>query len=132
MLFIDANVLIAYYNKEDIHHLRALVLWKEIEQGHHGDFFTSDYVFNEAVGVTNRKLGKEHALQLGNHILKSLVLLNINDLMLTEAWTIFQKTSLRLNLVDCTNLVALKTVSTTLIATFDEEFKNVPNIKVIS
>ncbi len=131
MIFIDANIFLAYDNQLDVHHTRAVKLWEEIESGKYEEGFISDYVFNEVVGVTFRKFDKERARMLGKNILKSMVLLNIDEHMLTEAWTIFRKTQLGLNLVDCTNLVALKAVSTIYIATFDEEFKNVSGIVVI-
>ncbi len=132
MLFIDANIFVAYDNLLDVHHARAVKLWDEIESGTFGDTFISDYVFNEVIGVTYRKFGKERARTLGENMLKSVILLNIDDHLLTEAWGIFRKTTLGLNLVDCTNLVALNAVSATYIATFDEEFKNVPGIKVVA
>ncbi len=75
MLFIDANVFLAYYNVRDVNHTRAVRLWGKLESGKYGDYFTSDYVFNEVVGVTFRKFGKESAVVLGKHILKNIFVL---------------------------------------------------------
>ena len=132
MILIDANIFLAYDNLNDVNHTRALKILKEIESGKFGDFFTSDYIFNEVVGVTFRKKGKDRAVLLGEQILKSFLIINIDDHLLKEAWKIFSKTKLNLNLVDCTHLAAMKIIYVELIATLDKEFMNVPEIQVIS
>lgn len=128
MLLVDANVFLAYANNEDVHHARAIHLLSAVEKGKYGVLFTTDYVFNEVVGVTFRKRGKEQSVKIGETILKSTVILNIDDHQLQEAWRLFTKTQLKLNLVDCTNLIAMKIANTDTIATFDEEFKKVANV----
>ena len=132
MLFIDANVFIGYYNLRDVHHARAVGLWQEIENGKYGNYFTSDYVFNEVVGVTLRKFGKEAALSLGETILRSVAIITVEKSMLIEAWKLFVNSELSLNLVDCTNMITMKFAGAFSIATFDQEFKKVKGIKVMS
>ena len=132
MIFIDANIFIAYHNERDVHHRRALEISTEIESGKFGDYLTSDYVFNEVIGVTLRKQGKAKALLLGEQILKNFFILNLNQIALKETWKAFKESDLNLNLVDCSNLTALKLVDCSTIATFDEEFKKFPDIQVIS
>ena len=132
MIFIDANIFLAYDNLNDVNHTRASKILKEIESGKFGDFFTSDYIFNEVVGVTFRKKGKDRAVLLGEQILKSFLIINIDDHLLKEAWKIFSKTKLNLNLVDCTHIAAMKIINVELIATLDKEFMNMPEIQVIS
>ncbi|MDO8642723.1 MAG: PIN domain-containing protein [Candidatus Woesearchaeota archaeon] len=128
MILIDANVFLAYENKDDVHHTKACGLLNKIQGGTYGSWFITDYIFNEVVGVTLRKFGKERAVTIGEGLLKSVVLLNIDEHLLQEAWKIFTKTDLGLNLVDCTNLVALTVTNTDTIATFDEEFKKVSRV----
>ena len=131
MIFIDANIFLAYDNFDDIHHIAAVNLWKKIETGKFEQYFTSDYIFNEVIGVTLRKFGKERAILLGEAILKSVFIINVDKHMLTETWKIFTKTKLSLNLVDCTNLVIAKLADAKFIATFDKEFKKIDWIKVL-
>ena len=131
MIFIDANIFIASYNSNDIHHSKALKLLRKIEAREYDHYFTSDYVFNEVVGVTLRKLGKEKALAIGQQILKSIYMINIDDHMLTESWDFFYEMKLGLNLVDCSNIIAMRIAGTTRIATLDREFKKVTELKVI-
>ena len=132
MIFIDANIFLAYDNLSDANHKRALKVFEELESGKLGDYFTSDYVFNEIVGVTFRKKGKERAVLLGEQVLKSVLMINIDDHLLKEAWKIFSATKLNLNLVDCTNLVAMKIADAEFIATLDKEFIQVKGVVVIS
>ena len=122
MIFIDANVFLAYDNTRDLLHKRAVKLWLQIEAGDFGECFTSDYVLNEVVGVTYRKLGKKRAVILGDRVQKSIPILNIDANILKKAWILFTKTTSKLNLVDCTNVIALQTFKANTLATFDKEF----------
>ncbi len=131
MIFLDANVLLAYDNESDVHHLKAVQLFQEIAAGVFGEPLTSDYVFNEIVGITFRKRGKTPAATMGERILNSIFILNIDDHLFKEAWQIFTKTNLTFNFVDCTNLVATRLAQAEYIATFDKEFKYVPGITII-
>ncbi|MBI4016449.1 MAG: type II toxin-antitoxin system VapC family toxin [Candidatus Aenigmarchaeota archaeon] len=123
MIFIDANIFLAYDNINDVHHQRALKLWQKIEDGKYGEYFTSDYVLNEIIGVTLRKLGKERAVILGTHIFNSMLVLNIDDHILRKSFRMFSQTELSLSLVDCTNLAVLDMVGAGMLATFDKEFE---------
>jgi len=131
MIFIDASAFIAHDNKDDVHHAAAAKLWQELESGKHGQLFTSDYVFNEVVGVTFRKLGRGRAIVLGQQILKSVFVINIDEHILAEAWKIFSKTELNFGLVDCTTLVVMELASSKAIATFDKEFGKVVGLDIL-
>ena len=128
MLFIDANLFLAHDNARDVHHTRAVELWQEMEAGAHGLLFTTDYILNEVAGGTFWKFGKERAVKIGKQIFEGVSILTIDEHMLQEAWKIFVKTDSGLNLVDCTNLVALTVANTDTIATFDQGFKNFTNV----
>ncbi|MBI2667028.1 type II toxin-antitoxin system VapC family toxin [Candidatus Woesearchaeota archaeon] len=130
MIFIDANIFLAYDNKDDVQHKKAIAIWKEIEEGMFGRPITSDYILNEVVGVTFRKKGKQKALVLGEGIFKSMVIVNIDEHLLSEAWKFFSATELSLNLVDCTNVVVTKTVGAEHIATFDKEFQKLKTLNI--
>lgn len=116
----------------DVHHERAQKVWQGIESGKYGECFTTDYVFNEVVGVTFRKFGKERSSMLGEHILRSILILNIDGHLLASAWDLFRNTLLQLNLVDCSNIAAMSLAKTITIATFDVEFTKVKGIEIIS
>src|SRR3989344_3980566 len=77
VVLVDANIFLAYENIRDTHHTRALELFQKIQIGIYGTWFITDYIFNEVVGVTFRKFGKERAIAVGESMLKSMILLNI-------------------------------------------------------
>ena len=131
MIFIDANIFLAIDNVKEVHHKRAKEIFYEIEQGKYGDPLTSDYVFNELVGVTFRKKGKEMSLQIGEQVINSVFVKNIDRFLLMISWKSFKDSNLTLNLVDCTNISVMEKLDIDYIATFDKEFKKVKKIKVI-
>ncbi len=132
MIFIDANIFIACDNKDDVHHNRAQKLFQEIENGKYGHYFTSDYIFNEVVGVTFRKLGKERARVLGTQIIHSIPMINVDDHLLKQSWNAFSESNSKLNLVDFTNVTICKIAKAENIATFDKEFLKEGDLKVIN
>ena len=132
-VLIDASFLVAFDNSIDVHHQKARALWKKIERGDYGAYFISDYIFDEVMGVAMRKVGKKRAIALGQHLLKSVPLINIDRHIFDEAWKIFtnEKINLNLSFTDCTNIVLLNLIKTTYIVTFDREFREVPNVEVL-
>lgn len=131
MIFVDASFFLAYDNINDIYHGKSVKLFLDIEAEKYGPYFTSDYILNEVIGVTLRKAGKKRALIIGNQILKSVIVLNIDDHILIEGWRLFSQTKFNFNLVDCTSIVAMKIANAKYVATFDKEFKLVKDIKVV-
>ncbi len=131
MIFIDANILLALDNSRDVRYNDAHELWSEIESLKFGEYFTSDYVFNEVVGVTFRKRGKKDAERLGDQVLQSIFIVNVDDDILSNAWAMFKNSDLALNLVDCSNIAVLKAFGMRVIATFDKEFRKVNELEVL-
>ncbi|MBI3032033.1 type II toxin-antitoxin system VapC family toxin [Candidatus Woesearchaeota archaeon] len=131
MIFVDANIFLSCFIENDVFHQRAKQLMSAIETHIYGEYFTSDYVFNEVVGVVMRKYGKENALMIGNKLFNSTMILSINETLLKEAWKLFNDNKSTLNLVDCTNIIAVKSLGAKYIATFDKEFEKIKEIKVL-
>lgn len=132
MILIDASAFLAYYNTRDLHHSKSVELFENLQDGKYGKYFTSDYIFNEVVGVTLRKQGKEAAKALGATILRSMSIVNVDEHLLGKAWRLFCKTGLNLGLVDCTSLVVMDLANSGKIATFDKEFSKVKEIEVVN
>ena len=131
MIFVDASLFLAYYGTKDVLHKNAKELWPKIESDVYGPTFTSDYVFNEVVGVVRRKVGKEAACILGNQIKETTVIVNIDNHMFEESWRLFNKTETELSLVDCSSIIVCTLAKTKHIATFDKEFKKIEEIEVV-
>jgi len=130
MILLDANVFIAFENKEDVHHQRAQEIFEGIDAGKLGKAFTTDYVFNEVIGVIYRKRGKERATAFGDYMRASVCIFVVDEHILSESWDFFKKTKLTLNFVDCTIVTVAGITNAISIATFDKEFSKVENINV--
>lgn len=132
MILIDANIFLSYDNTKDTHHQKAVAVLTKIKSGVYGRPFITDYLFNEVVGVTYRKKGKERGVFIGEKLKKSFLIINIDDHLLRNAWILFRTTTLHLNLVDCTNLVAIHLARAKHIATFDREFQKIKEITTVT
>ena len=130
-LLLDTSFLIAFHNERDVHHLKARTLWKTIEDLTHGQYFISDYIFDELMSVSLRKNGKEETLQLGNHVIHSIPLINIDATLFKETWKFFTTTNHNFSFTDCTNLIILKELGITTLATFDKEFTIIKDIELL-
>jgi len=54
-IFLDASFIIALDNKDDVHHQKARDTWEKIEGMAFGQYFMSDYIFDEVISVSLRK-----------------------------------------------------------------------------
>lgn len=129
-IILDASVLIAYLNKDDVHHTQARELMMKIKANTYGVETTTDYVFDEVLSVVQRKISQEEACLAGKYLLESLPLTITNDLIFVRAWHLFKKTS-NLSFTDCTLLAFMREYSFQYLATFDKGFKAVKGIQVV-
>ncbi len=131
MIFLDASLLLAFENENDVFHQQAVQLIQAIDEKTYGDPIMSDYVFNEIIGVTFRKKGKERAIALGNYIQNSVFMFNVHDHLLQEAWKLFASAKSNVNLVDCTTIIVSMLAGAEYLATFDKELGIVAGIAVL-
>ena len=132
-IFLDTSFIIAFDNEKDVHHKNAREIWKKIEAMAYGQYFISDYIFDEIIAVSLRKSGdKNGTVALGEKLLKSMPIINVDKHIFEEAWKIFLESKLNLSFTDCTNLVLLNLIGSNKIATFDKAFKEIKDIDVIN
>ena len=81
--------------------------------------------------MTFRKRGRARALFIGERLLSSVRIFNIDKAVLAESWKLFSATPLRLNLVDCSSIIIATLTKTEYVATFDQEFKKIKDVKII-
>ena len=130
-IILDSSFILAFDNLDDFHNKKAKELWKRIEGMEFGQYFISDYIFDEIIAVSMRKISKERAFVLGQQILKSVPIINIDKNIFNEAWNFFKESKLNLSFTDCTNLALLKLIGSKNIVTFDKAFKEIKEIDVI-
>lgn len=129
-VFVDSSVFVAYYNERDVHHEASVELIKKCVEGDFGELFTSDYVFDEVVTVTLIKTGIKKAVELGEYLLNSeVMLLEVDRDAFNTAWEMFK--SLEMSFTDCTNIAVMGLHGIDKILTFDRGFKAVEGIKAV-
>lgn len=80
-VFLDSSAIVAYYNKRDQHHERAIEILTEVFNEKYGLIYTSDYILDESVTVAwMRTKSKDIAINLGERLLFS----EINLIMVTR------------------------------------------------
>ena len=133
MIFLDTSFLVALEVDTDISHENAVALMNKILDGEFGKPIISDYIFDETVTVTfSRTKDLEKATKLGTSLKKS-TLIKLIDKDFDETWELFRnQKGTKLSFTDCSNLVIMKKTGTRNIATFDEDFKKIKEINVIS
>ncbi len=131
MIFIDTCVFIAYVNKRDINHDRAIELLEDIMRGKYGKAFTSDYVFDEAVTYALMKTKDiKKALNVGRLILgddklpRFLEILFVDKVIFNRAWELFLKYK-KLSFTDCTSIALMNEHEIKYIASFDSDFDGI-------
>ena len=130
-IFIDASVLVAFANEDDIHNKKAIKIINSVVLNEYGQALTTDYIFDEAVSVTLRKSNKKNAKELGNYVLNSeIYIAKVDTLIFQEAWRLFEKLE-DFSFTDCTIIAFMKTFDIKNLATFDKEFKKLQWINVI-
>ena len=130
-ILIDTSVFIAYSNTDDVHHEKALKIIKDIVSKKYGNPLISDYIFDEIVTVSSRKTGKKMAINIGNVILDSeIVMIKVDKIIFQDAWAIFQSEE-NMSFTDCTNIATMRMFNITHIATFDKAFGKIKNIEVV-
>lgn len=134
MIFIDSNILIAYFNEADRNHDLAVKILRDLDNGDYGDAMISDYIFSEVISVTLlKKKDKNTAVQTGKDILKSKIkIFKINKNIFQKAWQLFQDYNLKMSFTDFTNLAILELLKIKDIATFDKDFRRIKNINVVN
>ncbi|MGQ4834306.1 MAG: PIN domain-containing protein [Candidatus Asgardarchaeia archaeon] len=59
-ILLDSSVIIAFFNKRDKNHKRALELTEKALIDHYGTIFISDYVFDETVTYLLKRQKKRY------------------------------------------------------------------------
>ena len=129
ILFVDSSAYIAYYNKRDRNHARAVSLVERIRKREFGPtiIYTSDYIFDEVVtAVLLLTRNKNLAIRIGEAIRSSEItrIIKVSDDIFQEAWEMFKKYKDKLwSFTDCTSFVIMKRKGIRTAFTFDEHYK---------
>lgn len=121
MVLLDTSYLIAFFNKDDIHHFDALELAKSISGR---QAFIPMVIFSELMGVLNRKNETHFAHKIGRFIMSAdspIQIFKIDDSAFDDAWVHFRSREQHaLSFVDCMLIALSKNMDAELL-TFDKE-----------
>ncbi len=127
--FIDTGFFVAFLNKRDQNHSRAVELMRELLNGDYGEPSTSDYVFDEAVTVALvRTRSSKIAESVGKLILgepdaQFFKMEYISERVFKEAWKSFTGLAERgLSFTDCVTLVLMQSHGFDAVLSFDSDF----------
>ena len=129
ILFTDSSAYIAYYNKRDKNHNKAVSLVKRIRNGEFGPviIYTSDYVFDEVVTtILILTKNKDLAIRIGETIKSSKItkIIKVNNEIFQRAWDIFKRYRDKLwSFTDCTSFVIMRKMNIKTAFTFDKHYK---------
>lgn len=133
MKVIDACFLIAYYNKNDVFHKRAIEISKEFI-ANEDELIILDHVFDEVMGVVLNRLKDMKKIKIiGKDILSTIGITHIREDTFHKAWDIFLgQDGTRFSFTDCIIRSYLEQYRIKDLVTFDKEFSKVYGINVIS
>ena len=129
IIFADSSAYIAYYNKRDKNHNKAISLVKKIKEREFGPviIYTSDYVFDEVITVVLvLTKNKDLAIKIGESIKASKItkIVKIDEEIFHRAWEIFKKHRDKLwSFTDCTSFAIMKKMNIKTALTFDKHYK---------
>ncbi|MBU4437153.1 MAG: PIN domain-containing protein [Candidatus Altiarchaeota archaeon] len=122
----------AYYNKRDQHHERAIEILTEVFNEKYGLIYTSDYILDESVTVAwMRTKSKDIAINLGERLLFSEInLIMVTRELVDKTWELYRKEK-NPSFTDCSTAVLMKENAIEKIMTFDKGFNKFKGMKVI-
>jgi predicted nucleic acid-binding protein len=129
MIVLDTSFIVSYFNTRDQNHLKAVKLMKKI----HEPLCMTDYIFGEVVTVSLIRLKSlDRASKIGDVLLKSLKIINVEKTSFDNAWNLFckQKETV-LSFTDCTTISVMLENDIEKVATFDGDFSKISEITVI-
>lgn len=95
----------------------------DIENGKYGEWFLSDYVFDETLTVMfSVSKNKRDVAKLGRYLLKAFTLLSVTRTIFLDAFEIFSRKN-KMSFTDSTLLSMVSKYNIEYIATFDKEIK---------
>jgi len=134
MIFLDSSLIVAYSNKADVNHNKALQVIEDIDKGMYGSSFITDYIFDEVVTVMlvkTKNLGK--VSEFGDKLLGSNLLLIVAGDIFNMAWDIYKEQETPIfTYTDCTSIAICRANGISNIATFDINFQALKEFKIIA
>ncbi len=133
MILLDTSFIIAFYSEVDKNHKKARELMKRIVVKEFGDLFISDYIIDEVATGLLKKTGITETVRICGELLESAYLLTIDEALFYNSLDLFKKQkNTLLSFTDCSNVAVMDYRGIKNLAAFDDDFKSVKSINLIS
>lgn len=135
-VFVDSNVFIGIFNKDDALHKKALTLWDGLKK-EDALIVVSNFIISEVITVLSQRVGKQLALEFAFSIYfnekEEVELVRMDErceLLTLEYFT--KISSKNVSFTDVSILAILEIYHIEALASFDNFFKQQKGIKLIS
>ncbi len=125
-VLIDANVLIAAVNPTELHFARACEILAETT-----DAAVTELVANETANVIVRRRSKKQSIESMAQLVSSgIEIIYLDDQTFMQTLQLFKAWN-KSSFADAANIIMMRKLGITRIATFDQAFKQIPGIEVV-
>ena len=133
MLILDSSFLIAYHNKNDVHHLASSKIMEDVLSGKFGAALLLEYVFLEVVTVLLARRGLAVAASVATTLLQAreVEFVPCSDLFADTLETFRTQKKATLSFTDAALVVVARRHEGSPIATFDKDFRQVEGVSVL-
>ncbi|MBI3335456.1 MAG: PIN domain-containing protein [Candidatus Portnoybacteria bacterium] len=135
-VFVDSNVFIALFNKDDSLHERAVKLWHSLRKRNYR-VCVSNFVVSEVITVLSQRVGKEIAIEFAvtmyeNERRETSIIYSSERIERKALEYIKSIPSKNFSFVDATIFAILELYEMKNLASFDKVFRRLKGIKIFS
>jgi predicted nucleic acid-binding protein len=133
VLILDSSFLIAYHNKNDVHHPAASRIMEDLLSGKFDGALLLEYVFLEVVTVLLARRGLGVATSVATTLLQAreVEFVPCSDLFADTLETFRTQKKTTLSFTDAAIITLAKLRKESYVATFDRDFRRVEGISVV-
>ncbi|MBF0466652.1 MAG: PIN domain-containing protein [Nitrospirae bacterium] len=124
-VFIDTNILVAFFDKADEMHIEALSKM-EIIKGNKLKLLLTNFIFDEALTLCLGRTNHKTAVNMGEFIFNSNIIefMWLNEELQKKAWEYFKRHNDKIySFTDCTSFLVMQKMEIQYYFSFDEDFK---------
>lgn len=132
MIVLDSSFLVAYHNRTDVHHPRAVPAMEDLLAGDRGRLLLPEYVFLETVTVLMARRDLRKALEVGDLLLEAreVDFVPCSEIFLDVLGTFRTQGDATLSFTDAA-ILTIARAHDAAIATFDRGFVGIEGIRVV-
>lgn len=133
MIVLDSSFLVAYHNRRDAHHEKAIAAMEKLVAGEWDPALLLEYVFLEVVTVLLARRGLEAAVRVATLLLQAreVEFVPSSDMFLGVFDTFRTQRRTRLSFADAAIVTVARHRGARFIATFDRDFRRVDDFAVV-